>query len=151
MRAAWPNLLKGQEKNISSAMPRELGTALASLQGLTGVSDWVSDTSAAAGKMAMALRVSTPVEPPSSGGKWFWPLLAAPLLLGLLWYFWPKNQGADIEPQGPGATGVELTVPGVTRDITDLFCAGDCRLPGNHRCGVGRGRSTAVAGTSWSL
>ncbi len=114
-------LLKGQRANISSAMPKELGTALANLQGLTGVSDWVNDAAASAGKVASASHVATPTTPPANGSKWFWPLLAALLLLGLLWYFWPKNEAVEVEPQVPGVTGVELTAPAVTRDITDLF------------------------------
>ena len=81
------NLLKGQERNVSSALPGNLGEMLGSVQGLSGMSDWATDTAGAAvrtGQAAASRAASTVTAPPSSGMKWLWPLLAAVLVLWLL-------------------------------------------------------------------
>ena len=120
------NLLKGQQANISGAMPGNLADMLSGVQGLSGMADWAKGSAGAAvrtGQAAAGRAVdrAAAAAPAASGSKWLLPLLAAIVLAGLLWYFWPKAKPATTDLMPPAVTQGVDAVTTVTKDVTDLF------------------------------
>ena len=145
------NLLKGQQANISGAMPGNLADMLSGVQGLTGMADWAKSSAGAAVRtgQAAAGRAVDQGRGGRAGGirarsgccRCWQPIVLA----GLLWYFWPKAKPSNHRLGASRVTqGVDAVTDGHQRHHGSVQ-AGHGRLHGDYRCRVGSDRPAATA------
>jgi Bacterial protein of unknown function (DUF937) len=129
--AGLTRLFEGQKQNIMNAMPSGLSTALAGISGIGALSDWAGGTAGAApqaGRAAVYETAGTARATAAAGRSalsWVLPVLAALIVLGLLWW-WFAGRTTTVTTPPIGTDRVAV----LTGQVTDFFRSATDTLTG---------------------